>query len=129
MSEKNRETVRKVNEAFLNNYFEGFLDYCANDVQWTIVGEKTVRGKEAIRQWFKEMAATNSEPPKFTVADPIIAEGDFVVARGDMKMKDKDGLPGQYSYCDFYRFRNGEIVELNSFVVKTTPKTQASGKA
>ena len=129
MSEKNRETVRKVNDAFLNGNFEGFLDYCADDVQWAMVGEKTVKGKEAIRQWMREMTAANPEPPKFTVADPIIAEGDYVVARGEMKMKDKDSQPGQHSYCDLYHFRNGKIVELNSFVLKTAPKTQASGKA
>lgn len=120
MSEKNKDTVRKVNETFLNGNFEGFLDYCTDDVQWTIVGDASNKGKEKIRQWMRSMP--DSEPPKFDVIDPVIAEGDFVVARGNMTMKDKDGKPGQYSYCDIYRFSDDKIAELNSFVVKTEAK-------
>lgn len=127
MSENNKEIVGKVNAAFLEGNFEEFLTFCADDVQWTIVGDRSVKGKEAIRQWMKEMEAENSEPPKFTVADPVIAEGDFVAARGDMTMKDKGGKQGQYSYCDIYRFSDDKIVELNSFVVKTKAKSETSG--
>jgi len=125
MSEKNKDTVRKVSDALLAGDYEAFLDFCADDVQWTIAGEKTVKGKETTRQWMSEMAKENPEPPKFTVADPIIAEGDFVVARGDMSMKDKEGKEGQYAYCDVYRFSGDKIVELNSYVVKTEPKAEA----
>lgn len=119
MSDRNKEIVEKVNASFLEGNFEGFLDFCADDVQWTMIGEKTVKGKENIRQWMTSMNEENPEPPKFTVADPIIADGDFVVGRGDMTMKDKDGKSGSYSYCDVYRFRNDKIIELNSYVVKT----------
>jgi ketosteroid isomerase-like protein len=127
MSEKNKEIVRKVNEAFLEGKFEGFLDHCADDVRWTIIGDRTVNGKEAIREWMSSMEGM--EPPKFTVADPVIAEGDFVAARGDMSMKDKDGKDGDYSYCDIYRFGGDKIVELNSFVVSTEAKSKSSGAA
>ncbi len=129
MSERNKLIVSKVNEAFINGNFEGFLDFCADDVQWTIVGDRTVDGKEAIRQWMNSMAAEHPEPPKFTVTEPVIGEGDFVVARGDMTMKDKDGKEGQYSYCDIYRFTGDKIAELNSFVVKTVPRSEAIGAA
>lgn len=129
MSEKNKEIVSKVNEAFLAGNFEGFLELSADDVEWTIVGDRSVKGKEAIRQWMRSMAAENPEPPKFTVVNPVIAEGDFVAARGDMTMKDKDGKVGSYSYCDVYRFRNGKIVELTSFVINTEAKGQAGGAA
>lgn len=129
MLEKNKEIVEKVNTAFLKGNFEGFLEFCADDVIWTIVGDRTIKGKQAIRQWMKSMAAENSEPPKFTVADPVIGEGDFVAARGDMTMKDKDGKTVPYSYCDIYRFQNDKIVELTSFVVKTESKSEASSAA
>jgi uncharacterized protein len=74
-----------------------------------------------------DMAKENPEPPKFTVIEPVIAEGDFVVSRGDMTMKDKHGQTGQYSYCDIYRFRGDKIAELNSFVVKIQSKSEAKG--
>ena len=122
MSATNKEIVEKVNASFAEGSTEGFLSFAADDLTWTIVGEKTVDGKNQIREW---MASMNMEPPKFTV-DNIIAEGDFVTAHGDMTMKDKDGKTVPYAYCDIYRFRDGKIVQLTSFVVKTEAKADAA---
>ena len=83
---------------------EGLLSFCADDTEWTFVGDKTLKGKEAVRQY---MAATYIEPPVFTVAN-LIAEGDFVTALGDITLKDEDGKAVDYSYCDVWRFR-GDI--------------------
>lgn len=118
MSARNKEIVEKVNAAFAQNDVEGFLSFCADDVKWTMVGDKTVTGKDDIRQW---LASMDFEPPKFTV-DNVIAEGDLVATHGDMTMKDKDGKTAPYSYCDIYRFRGDRIVELRSFVMSTEEK-------
>ncbi len=116
MSKENKAIVEKVNASFEEGNIEGFLSFCAEDLQWTIIGEKSVRGKKETQEWMKSMG--DMEPPKFTVAN-LVAEGDVVVANGDMTMKDKDGEPGSYSYCDIYRFADGKIAELNSYVIKT----------
>ena len=121
MSQKNKGIIEKVNAAFAEGSIEGFLSLCADEVEWTMVGEKTVKGKNAIRKW---ISSVNSELPKFTV-DNVIAEGDVVMANGDMTMKDKDGKPVPYAYCDIYRFRNDKIVQLSSFVIKTEAKLGA----
>ena len=124
MSQKNKGIIEKVNAAFAKGNTEGFLSFCSEDVEWTMVGDKTVRGKDAIRQWMASMG--DMEPPKFTV-DKVIAEGDFATASGDMTMKDKDGKAVPYAYCDIYRFRNDKIVALSSFVIKTEAKHEATG--
>ncbi|MEA5449540.1 nuclear transport factor 2 family protein [Leptolyngbya sp. CCNP1308] len=115
MSEKNKAILEKANAAIAKGNNEGFLSFCADDIEWTFVGDKTIKGKEAVRQW---MAATYVEPPKFRVAN-LIAEDDFVAALGDITMKDEDGKAADYSYCDVWRFRGDKIVELKAFVVKT----------
>ena len=122
MSAKNKEIVEKVNASFAEGSVEGFLSHCTDDVVWTVVGNETTRGKNAIREW---LASMNMEPPKFTVNN-IIADGDFVSAYGDMTMKEKDGKTVPYAYCDIYRFRDGQIVELNSFVIKTEAKSESA---
>lgn len=114
MSAKNKEIVEKVNAAFAENNMEGFLSFCADEIEWTMVGEKSVKGKRAIRRWLESM---DMEPPKFTV-DAVIAEGDFVAAHGSMIMKEKDGKASPYAYCDIYRFRNARIIQLLSFIIK-----------
>ncbi len=123
MSERNKEIIKKVNQAFAEGDTEKFLTFCADNVKWTMVGEKTVEGKDTIRKW---MASMPSDPPRFTV-DNVIGEGDFVTAYGEMTMTEKDGTPGSYSYCDVYRFRGDKIAELNAFVIKTAPKYEKSG--
>ncbi|MBC6435487.1 nuclear transport factor 2 family protein, partial [Nostoc sp. HG1] len=79
-----------------------------------LYGDKTLKGKEAVRQY---MAETYIEPPKFTTVN-VIAEGDFVTALGDITLKDEDGKAAHSLYCDVWRFRGGKIVETKAFVIK-----------
>ena len=120
MSATNKAIVEKVNEAFAANNVEGFLACCASDVVWTMLGDRTVKGVDAIRSW---MASMPAEAPKFSV-DQVIGEGDFVVAYGDMAMKDEQGARAPYAYCDVYRFRGDKIAELRSYVISTKPKAE-----
>lgn len=113
MSERNKATLQAANAAITEGNYEGFLAYCADDTEWTFVGEQTLRGKEAVRQW---MATNYTEPPTFSVAN-MIAEGDFVVALGAILTKNQDGQVASSAYCDVWRFRQGTIVELRAFVV------------
>lgn len=118
MSEQNKEILEKGNAAIAEGNHEGFLSFCADDTVWTFVGDKTLEGKEAVRQW---MATEYVEPPQNTVAN-LIAEGDLLTALGDITVKDKDGQAVHYSYCDIWRFRNGKVAELKAFVIKTEHK-------
>ena len=118
MSLNNKEIVERVNAAFAQGNVEGFLSQCADDVEWTMVGEKPIKGKDAIRKW---MTSMGPEVPKFTVSN-ILADGDFATCYGDMTMRNKDGKVIPYSYCDIYRFRNGKVAELRAFVMKNEPQ-------
>jgi uncharacterized protein len=125
MSEKNKAILEEANAAIAQGNYEGFLSFCTDDTEWTFVGDKTLNGKAAVRQW---MATTYLEPPKFKVAH-LIAEGDFVTALGNITLKDEDGKASDYSYCDIWRFRGDKIVELRAFVVPTEVKAETSNAA
>jgi uncharacterized protein len=105
--------VERVNEAFAAGNVEGFLDLCTDDVVFTMIGNRRVEGKAAIRDW---MGTGPSEPPKFSV-ETIIASEDRAVCYGDMTMRETDGT-GSYEYCDVYRIENGKVKELRAYVVK-----------
>jgi ketosteroid isomerase-like protein len=115
MSNRRKEIVEEVNAAFGSSSVEGVLAHCVDDVTWTMVGDRTVNGKDAIRRW---MASLNFDGPRFTI-ERTIAEGDFVSSHGDVTMKDKDGTPTLYGFCDVYRFKGDKIAEMKSFVVRT----------
>ncbi len=116
MTQNNKFILETGNAAITNGDNEGFLILCTEDTVWNFVGDKTLRGKEAVRDWMKTAYV---EPPEFTVRN-LIAEGDFVTAVGTIRMKDEAGKLSDYSYCDVWNFRDGKIIELNAFVIKTS---------
>ena len=115
MTEQNKAVLEEANAANAKGDYERFLSFCADDTEWTFVGDRILKGKEAIRQYMTE---TYIEPPKFTVVN-LIAEGDFVTALGEITLKDKAGKETHFSYCDVWRFRSGKMVELKAFVIET----------
>lgn len=120
MSEKNKAILEEANAAVAEGSYEGFLAFCTDDTEWTFVGDRILKGKEAVRQY---MAATYIEPPKFTVTN-LIAEGEFLTVLGDITLTEEDGKAVHHSYCDVWRFRGGKIDELQAFVIKTEVKQE-----
>ena len=114
MSEKNKAILQQANAAVAKGDYEGFLSHCTEDVEWTFVGDRTLKGKEAVRQYMK---TTYIEPPSFRV-DQLIAEGDFVTAVGDIDLKDEAGRLVRFAYCDVWRIRDDKLADLRAFVVE-----------
>jgi len=110
----NKEILEKANSAVTNGDNEGFLSFCTEDTEWTFVGEQTLSGKEAVRQYMKKAYV---EPPKFMIEN-LIAEGDYVTAVGKISLKGEDGNMTDYSYCDVWKFRDGKMAELKAFVIE-----------
>ena len=121
MSARHKAIVEAVNEAFRRTDIEGFLAYCADDFVWTIVGDAPIRGKDALRTM---MGDGPGEPPVFTV-HTLVADGDVVVAHGDMTMKES-GADVPYAFCDVWRFRDDRLVALDAFVARTAGATRAA---
>ncbi|GAB2797013.1 hypothetical protein GCM10027275_47980 [Rhabdobacter roseus] len=114
MPQHNKAILEKANAAIKEGDYEGFLAYCTEDTEWVFVGDVTLQGKEAVRQW---MATAYAEPPQFRV-EQLIAEGDFVTALGTINLKDETGKTVRYTYCDVWRFRDGKMAGLKAFVIK-----------
>lgn len=114
MSEKNKSTLLKGNAAIVAGDHEGFLALCTEDTVWEFVGDRTLQGKAAVRDY---MAKTYIVPPRFTVQE-MVADGDFVVAIGEISLQDEQEQWTTYSYCDVWRFEGGKMAGLRGFVIK-----------
>jgi len=116
MAANRKEIVQQINDGFRANDLEKVLSFCTDDLVWTMVGDTTVQGKDAIRKW---MASMNPQPPQFTIQSAV-AEGEFVITRGDMTMREtKNGPSIPYTFCDVYRFQGDKVAELTAFVIRT----------
>ncbi len=117
MSEKNKQTIDAVNESFLNNRAEKYLDMCSENTVWNMRGGESIVGKDNIRKFFASMG--EMDPPVFNI-EHTFADETAGACWGTMKMDDDEGKKTDYSFCDTYRFNSsGEITELNSFMIKT----------
>lgn len=116
MPVNNKAILQEANAAIMRGDIEGFLSHCTDDTIWEFVGDQTLKGKDAVRQYMKK---TYIEPPKFDVVD-LIADDDFVTAVGNITLKDDSGTNVTYAYCDVWRLRDGKLAELRAFVVPTT---------
>jgi uncharacterized protein len=114
MSEKDKQILGKANAAIAEGDIEGFLNFCTEDSEWIFVGDRKLKGKDAIRQW---MATAYKEPPEFEVHH-MIADNDFVAALGEITLKDEEGKAVRHAYCDVWRFRDGKMAGLRAFVIK-----------
>ncbi len=113
MSASHKATLERANAAIATGDIEGFLVHCTDDIQWTTVGESTIDGKEALRQW---MATAYAEAPTFSL-HRLVAEDDVVVALGDIVANHDDGTSTRQAYADVWRFRDGRMAELQAFVI------------
>ena len=114
MSSQNKNVLTQANACVSTGDNEGFLSFCTDDIIWNFVGDKILTGKQAVREYMKEVYV---DPPKFDVEN-LITEGDFVTAIGKISMKDDVGKLIDYDYCDVWKFRNGKMTELKAFVIE-----------
>jgi len=111
----NKNILLKANEAVTAGNNDDFLLFCTDDVQWEFVGDRIIKGKDAVRQYMNE---TYIEPPVFKVEN-LIEEGEYVTAIGKISLKGMNGTTTNYSYCDIWRLSNGKLSELKAFVIET----------
>jgi len=114
MNTDNKQVLLNANACITKGDHEGFLSLCTEDIKYEFIGDKTLVGKEALREYMKEAYL---EPPQFDVEN-LIAEGDFVTATGKISMKNESGKMTAYSYCDIWRFRDGQMADLKAFVIE-----------
>lgn len=105
-----RQTINDINGAFSRNEGEAFLDFCTDDVSWTIPGEATLVGKPAI---LKFLSTHKCPDPPVIGECQILVDGNSAACYGEMTM----GTEGRYSFCDIYGFAGDKVANLTSFVI------------
>ena len=116
MSEKHKQILQAANAAISKRDHEGFLKHCTEHTQWHFIGDRTLSGKDMVRQW---MAETYQQAPDFVVRQ-LISEGDWLTAMGEITSTDDEGNEVRYDYCDVWRFEGDQLAELRAFVVRPT---------
>lgn len=110
----NTKILLDANQLVREGKYEEYLSYLTEDSKWVFVGERTLLGKEAVRQYIKEFYLA---PPIFDM-EKSIEQGEYVTATGNISLKNADGSYSHYSYCDIWRFDNGKLSEVTAYVIE-----------
>lgn len=113
MKTKNQELLEEINKAFARNDSDFITGHVTDNIQWTIVGEQTVEGKESFTQTLRSMEA--DEPMELTIHN-IITHGKAATVNGEMKTAGGE----VYAFCDVYKFsgfKNPKISEMTSYAI------------
>lgn len=116
MREK-EEFIRDFNEAFSKNNLEFILNNMSEDIVWNFIGEKVVKGKEAVRDFMKPMSKVETLELELL---EIITHGRTAAANGRMKIKEASGEIKNFGFADFYVFdglKMPKVKKLTSYVV------------
>lgn len=119
---KKGQFLQQLQQAFANGNTDFIAEHVTDDIQWMIVGDRTINGKEAFVAALKEMEA--DAPMELTV-DHIITHGRTAAVDGVMKMSDGGDGGGAYAFCDVYRFsgfKNPKVKEMTSYVIEIEPQ-------
>lgn len=118
---KNKEILEKANAALKKGNIEGFLSSCTEDTVWEFIGDKTLVGIHAVREYLNE---TYSDSTDFTI-ELMTEDDDYVMQMGEILLKDDKGEMTNYLACDVWKFREGKMAELKAFVIKNDKKIEA----
>ncbi|MDQ8208504.1 nuclear transport factor 2 family protein [Coraliomargarita sp. SDUM461003] len=92
-------------EAFSKGKAEAALPLLAEDIQWHIVGDRSIDGSAAVKEMCEEAAAQG---------EPNFENGRVIKAKNHIIVEGADHDTGMH-YCDIYTSENDEITEITSY--------------
>jgi ketosteroid isomerase-like protein len=106
-------SYKKICEEIAKGNLEFYEKYLANDVQWNIIGDVLINGKDKVieRAGMPELDAY----PVITIKN-IVAEENMVVVESTGEAALKNGQPYHQTYCDVYHFKDGKIIEFTTYL-------------
>jgi uncharacterized protein len=112
--------IKKLSEEFSRGNFPATYNYFANDIEWKIIGDKMISGKEnAIAFCTKMMTEIGSSTLNNI---NVIAEDNCVAIEGNCYFTNEEGKAAAVEYCDVFRFEEGQIKTITSYLVSSTTK-------
>ena len=108
-----KRLIKNISEAFAKGNIDFAEKYFAEDIQWNIIGEEPIKGKEQVLEIYK-MSDLESFP--VVTIKNIITEGSYVVIQSSGKAVTKKGAPYHQTYCDVFGFDNNMLQEITTYL-------------
>ena len=108
-----RPSNKEISEAFATGNYKFAEAYLADNIVWNILGENPVVGKDAVLEVGKLSQLESF--PTITIKT-VVSEGNYVVIESTGEANTKNGQPYNQTYCDIYRFSEGKLQEITTYL-------------
>ena len=115
----NKDT-RQISEEFSKGNFEFAYNYLSQDIQWNIVGDKLLTGKDQVIEFCNKSAEYFREVTTEFSTSNIIADANLVAISGIAVFINKENKRTEVSSCDVYLFEDGKLKEITSYCIVTS---------
>ncbi|WP_339697753.1 nuclear transport factor 2 family protein [uncultured Roseivirga sp.] len=105
--------------AFSKGEFSSVYDKLADNIEWNIVGERLLKGKEEVTAYCQKTAQYFSEVDTDFRLMNVIAEGNQVMIDGTAEFISKSNKSTYISSCDVYSFEENKLREIYSYCIRT----------
>lgn len=123
MPKENRMALSKKEKAelFSIGKFDAVLNDLNPEIIWNIVGEKILKGKDAVEQHCEQTVAYfKSVQTTFTTSDVLVSHNKVVVI-GTAEFSREGSRLSFISACDVYEFNDeSKIVNISSYCIPDT---------
>lgn len=121
--EPTKQLIEKVNQAFLDNNMDVFMDMIADDMVWEMHSSSTGHNVMSGKAEIGNMDAGNMPEKMDFTFDTTVIEGNIATVSGSSTGTTKDGSDYKGYFCDIYHFRNGKIQKMVSYVIDNMKST------
>jgi uncharacterized protein len=113
-----KEIINSLIKSFEGNDIEAILNHMTDDIEWQMIGDKTISGKDEMRKFFadNEDMKMISSTKKHTLID-----GDHVAVDGEVQCS-KNGEVTDMYYCDIYQLENEQVKKMISYIINKKKK-------
>ncbi|MCM3715111.1 nuclear transport factor 2 family protein [Alkalihalobacillus oceani] len=111
----NDETfIREFDQAFTSGNLTWIAEHVVEDIEWTVIGEPALKGKQALLDGISQMMAQPLEEHQLL---RVVANQQWAVVEGTMEMEVEQGIRHAFSVCDLYDLEDGKVKALTTYVV------------
>ncbi|MCM8570136.1 nuclear transport factor 2 family protein [Gramella jeungdoensis] len=117
-----KDFIKKINEAFASCDIEFISGSVTDDIQWKIVGDKTIAGRSDFESELGRMK--QGGPMEIKVVE-FINEKEKTVVEGIVEIKIEPGKYKRYAFCDVYIFKDdnsNKVKELRTYISQIKKK-------
>jgi ketosteroid isomerase-like protein len=108
---------QQIAEAFSTGRFSACYAFLADTVQWQVVGEQLLQGKEAVVAFCEKTAAYFATVSTHFSIHNVIANNDAVAINGHARFVTAEGKTVEVDSCDIYRFEAGMLCSVVSYCI------------